>query len=146
MKVLARLDRLAATGLPIHLTEISAKSVSEERRAEALETLFRVGYSHPGVEAILLWGFWGKIPRWWTRIGRCFEPGRRLARLLLETWRTTAHPETDAEGVAKFRGFYGTYEITAAGADGRVLKTTVELPPGTTTAEVKLTGPPANDD
>ncbi len=150
-KVLARLDRLAATGLPIHLTEISAKSVSEERRAEALETLFRVGYSHPGVEAILLWGFWekahwlGKDAALVDKDWKVLEPGRRLAQLLLETWRTTAQPETNAEGVAKFRGFYGTYEITATSADGSVVKATVDLPPGTTTAEVKLVGPAKND-
>jgi GH35 family endo-1,4-beta-xylanase len=140
----ATLDRLADAGLPVQLTEISSKSKDEQRRADGLEALYRVAFSHPKVDLILLWGFWEKR-HWLGRdaalVDAEFRPtaaGRVLEKLLLEEWRTSGTFAADDTGVLRFRGFYGTYALTATGPDGRVRGATVELIPGKTEARAIL--------
>jgi GH35 family endo-1,4-beta-xylanase len=140
VEVWRRLDRLGKLGLPIHLTEISAKTQDERRRADALEAIFRVGFAHPSVKAIVLWGFWG--PRHWmgedaalvSGTWRLTEAGRRIQDLLLREWRTTTAGRTDDEGTLRFRGFYGTYVLTAQRPGGDPLRAVVELTPDRRTA------------
>ena len=55
-----RLDILAATNLPIWITELDVKEADEYKRADILETVMRVGFSHPSVKGIILWSFWDK--------------------------------------------------------------------------------------
>jgi len=139
-----RLDELGKFNLPIHLTEISVKTPGQERRADALEALLRVGYAHPNVEAIMLWGFWEKA-HWLGRDAalvsadwKLLPAGQRLHKILLEEWRTTTTATADTAGAAKFRGFFGTYEITAEDAGGVLRRATVTLPPGASRTEVRL--------
>jgi GH35 family endo-1,4-beta-xylanase len=55
---LGTLDRFwSETKLPVHLTEISSRTPDADNRGETLDMLFRLGFSHESVEAILLWGF-----------------------------------------------------------------------------------------
>ncbi len=139
-----RLDRLAGLGLPIHLTEISSKTPDDELRADTLECIFRVGFAHPGVEAVLLWGFWAGrhwmgpdaalVDRDWT----VNPAGERIVELLNRTWRTRADATTDGAGLAAFRGFYGTYEFGAAGPGGKRITGTCELTRDGTEARVVL--------
>jgi hypothetical protein len=103
--------------LPIHLTEISFCTLDQLQRADALEIFFRAAYSHPRVEAILLWGFWEQrhflkdraalVSATWQNT----LAGDRLDQLLLRDWRTTLTGTTDATGTLRFRGFHGTYTI-----------------------------------
>lgn len=139
-----RLDRLSALGLPIHLTEISAVTADEERRAEALETLFRLGFSHPGVEAIMLWGFWegshwlGRDAALVDREWNLLPAGARIRDLLLHRWRTHVTIGADDAGILAFRGFYGTYTISARDEHGQLIWGTVDLLPSRTEATVTL--------
>lgn len=115
--MLRRLDRLGELGLPIHLTEISFCTPDAQQRAEALETFLRLAYSHPAVKAIMLWGFWEQrhwlgpsaalVDGHWNNL----PAGQRLDQLLLQDWRTHLTAMTDAGGIARFRGFFGRYEI-----------------------------------
>jgi endo-1,4-beta-xylanase len=116
-----RLDRLASTGLPIHLTEISAKTESGTHRADALEIFMRTAFAHPDVEAILLWGFWEKshwlgapaalVSKDWETL----EAGQRVFDLWGKEWTTRVTLTTDAGGKVAFRGFPGRYEVSAQG-------------------------------
>jgi endo-1,4-beta-xylanase len=123
--MIATLDKLAKLGLPIHLTEISSNSHDPAWRAEALEMLFRLGYSHPQVECIMLWGFWAK--RHWLGSNAALvdnrweltAAGKQLRQLLLEEWRTHLETETDDEGRITFRGFHGDYLFVVTDSDGR---------------------------
>ncbi len=140
------LDRLAETfpDLPLHLTEISAQTEDQQRRAESLEMLFYIGFAHPQVESILLWGFWegrhfrgaeaALVDREWNLL----PAGERISRLLTEVWHTAGSTRTDHEANAGFRGFYGTYRITATGPDGQPLEGTITLSPDKTDAELTL--------
>lgn len=121
-----------ATGLPIDLTEVSARTDDPQRRADGLEALYRVGFAHRAVRCIMLWGFWEKrhfLGPGAALVDADWQPtaaGKRLEQLLLHEWRTTATVTTDPRGRATFRGFYGDYQITDA--TGRTLGT-VRLTP-----------------
>ncbi|MEO0630463.1 MAG: endo-1,4-beta-xylanase, partial [Planctomycetota bacterium] len=56
--VLARLDILAQLNKPIWVSEFDAEIVDKNLRADAYEDFYRLAYSHPAVEGILMWGFW----------------------------------------------------------------------------------------
>ena len=139
-----RLDALGQFGLPIHITEVSAKTDDVDKRADALEALFRTMYAHEKVEAVLLWGFWAR--RHWLGQQACLveadgtlnEAGRRITTLLLEEWRTRTTATTDAEGRVRFRGFHGAYRIGAGG-----LQAAVDLGPKNTAPTVALQAAPA---
>jgi GH35 family endo-1,4-beta-xylanase len=122
---LATLDRIhEATGLPIHLTEISAKVHDPVRRADSLEELFRLGFSHEAVQAILIWGFGAKT-HWMGPDAALMDAdntlnaaGIRISHLLREEWTTRGAVQSDAGGRANFRGFYGVYSLEISLPDG----------------------------
>jgi endo-1,4-beta-xylanase len=142
---LATLDRLhTATGLPIHLTEISAKTPDADRRGEVLEMLFRLGFSHRAVEAILLWGF-GADTHWlgpdaalMSADGTLTAAGSRMSHLLREEWTTRGDGVSAADGRFAFRGFYGTYTVRIAAPDGRETVREVLLARSAPSATVQL--------
>jgi GH35 family endo-1,4-beta-xylanase len=143
---IATLDRLySATKLPVHLTEISAKTPDPVRRADDLEMLFRLGFSHPSVQAIMLWGFTAKT-HWMGPDASLVDAdnkiniaGQRISHLLREEW--TSHGEASAgkKGKVAWRGFYGTYTVTVKLPDGHSSVSEVTLTPEKTTAVVRIT-------
>ena len=48
-------------GVPIWTTELDVVNPDENVRADWYEKALRALYSHPAVEGILFWGFWGDI-------------------------------------------------------------------------------------
>ena len=121
------IDRLAETGLPVHITEFrpNTKGLDEaglpdgerdELLADYLETAYRLSFAHPACEAFYLWDH-GIL----TRGRRRTAIWERLHRLLQEEWKTSLETETDGDGWIRFRGFAGGYRILlerAAGASG----------------------------
>jgi len=143
---LSTLDRLhAETGLPIHLTEASAKFPDAARRGELLEMLFRLGFSHEAVEAIMLWGFsanthWmGPEAALTNADGTLNAAGARISRLLREEWTTQGSATTGADGRITFRGFYGCYALEVATSDGRKIARDVRLTKAAPAAVVEPT-------
>jgi GH35 family endo-1,4-beta-xylanase len=142
----ATLDRLhAETGLPIHLTEVSAKFPDATRRADLLEMLFRLGFSHEAVQAILLWGFGAKT-HWMgpdaalmNADGTLNPAGSRISRLLREEWSTRGNGVTGADGCLAFRGFYGSYALGVRAPGRREITQEVRLTKFTPTAAMQLT-------
>jgi GH35 family endo-1,4-beta-xylanase len=143
---LATLDRLhAETGLPIHLTEISAKTPDAARRADLLEMLFRLGFSHQAVQAIMLWGF-GARTHWMgpdaalmNADGTLTPAGSRISHLLRDEWSTRGNGVTGADGRLAFRGFYGSYALGGRAPGGREIVQEVRLTKSAPTATVQLT-------
>jgi endo-1,4-beta-xylanase len=143
---LATLDRLhGETGLPIHLTEASAKFPDDNRRADLLETLLRLGFSHEAVQAIMLWGFGAKT-HWMgpdaalvNEDGGLNAAGSRIGRLLHEEWSTRGDGVTGADGRLAFRGFYGSYALSVRAAGRRETAHEVCLTKSAPTAAVQLT-------
>ncbi|OIR06476.1 endo-1,4-beta-xylanase Z precursor [mine drainage metagenome] len=131
---LATLDRLySATGLPIHITEISAKVHDPERRAKVLDMLFRLSFSHPGVQALVLWGFdakhhWlGADAALMNADGTLTPAGVDITHLIHDVWTSNGTVSSNDDGRAAFRAFYGTYELTITLPGGGTVKRTVFL-------------------
>ena len=53
----ANLDRLAATGLPIHITELDVPGNDDPVQLANYQRIFPVFWEHPAVEGITLWGY-----------------------------------------------------------------------------------------
>ena len=51
------LDSLAATGLPIYVTEMDIDGPTDEQQLRDYQRIFPVFWEHPGVRGITLWGF-----------------------------------------------------------------------------------------
>jgi endo-1,4-beta-xylanase len=139
------LDHLyAETKLPIHLTEISARNPDAEKRGRELEMLFRLGFSHEAVQAILLWGFGAKT-HWMGPDAALMNAdntlnaaGTRISHLLREEWTTRGSSDKMSGGRVAFRGFYGKYTLTITLADGRIIEREVSLTKAVPSAVVQL--------
>src|SRR5262249_7418010 len=123
----ARLDNLSALGLPICITEYDSVQSNPTNRADNLETLYRVAFSHTNVLGVLMWGFWANY-HWlgadaaivdanWT----VNAAGQRYTNLLQE-WTTVTNGVTDANGRFSLRGFQGDYDV-ALSATGQTTVT-----------------------
>lgn len=59
----ANLDRLAATGLPIHITELDIPGIEDEVQLANYKRIFPLFWEHPSVTGITLWGY-GQNTHW----------------------------------------------------------------------------------
>ncbi|HYP75861.1 MAG TPA: endo-1,4-beta-xylanase [Polyangiaceae bacterium] len=55
--VAANLDRFAATGLPIYVSELDLNLSNDARQAQKMRDLFTVFWSHPSVLGVTHWGY-----------------------------------------------------------------------------------------
>jgi GH35 family endo-1,4-beta-xylanase len=132
--VLNELDNL---GLPIIATEFDTDATTATAVADDLENFYRLCFSHPSVEGIIMWGCEQSAWRWDGIVNSSTwvlnEAGVRYESLLNE-WTTSDSNYTNVSGSVNFRGFHGTYEITLS-APGQTSEIyTIELEPGSNTA------------
>ena len=117
-----RLDKIAALGLPIKVTELdfgtwdTGMTLTEEGQADAYETFIRTAFSYPAINGIVMWGFWDN--RHWVQKGGLIKAdgsekvaAKRIYDLWHKKWTTEATAVADANGIAKFRGFKGKYQV-----------------------------------
>ena len=123
------LDRYAALGKDIHITELTPQSGGkpitgshlsgkwdEAAQADYAAKFYTVCFAHPAVVAITWWdlcddGAW--LPGG-GMLRRDMSPKpvyTALKTLIHETWHTRAEGTTDAEGRFAFSGFAGVYEV-----------------------------------
>ena len=121
-RMLAILDRFAALGLDIAITEHDIDTLDETLQAEFTRDFITLAFSHPSVVAFLTWGFWENSH--WRPSGAYFRSdwsvkpaGQVWLDLVTKTWRTDETLATGADGVAHTRGFLGDYEITVTYGD-----------------------------
>jgi len=123
-RVLAGLDRFAKLGLPISITEFDMETTDEDLQRRYMRDFLTAAYSHPSVDAIIMWGFWeGKhwlptaaLYRWdWS-----IKPnGQAWLDLVKRDWWTNAEGRTGANGGYRTRGFLGVYEIAIKAINGK---------------------------
>ena len=120
-KMLEILDRFATFGKPIRITEFDFETSDEQLQAEFTRDLLTVCFSHPKVDAFLMWGFWE---------GRHWKPKGAMLRRdwspkpNFEVWRDLVHKQwwtdtagtTGPDGLFRARAFLGDYSIEVAGA------------------------------
>lgn len=127
--VCAALDKLGIVGLPIWFTELDVSSANEHVRADDLEVMMREAFAHPGVEGIMLWGFWELfMSRENSHLvnaeGDVNEAGIRFLELKKE-WLSCAHGHVNEKSEFAFRGFEGTYEVEIVTFCEKIVKTFV---------------------
>jgi endo-1,4-beta-xylanase len=138
------LDRFSRFGLPLHFTEVSLVSgelmppeivdlndyqvedwpstpAGEERQAAEVVEMYSTLFAHPQVAAITNWGLrdggWLNAPSGYLRRDLSPKPAYQALLELVkgEWWVAPTTLRTDGAGRARFRGFLGDYEVTAAG-------------------------------
>ena len=135
------LNELDDLGLPIIATEFDTDAGTATQVANDLENFYRICFSHPNVEAIIMWGFEQSAWRWDGIVNSSTwvlnEAGVRYESLMNE-WTTNDVNITNLAGDVNFRGFHGTYEITLikAGETNEIYE--IELEPGSTTQQFIL--------
>lgn len=117
-KVLQILDEMQEKfKLPIEITELDFGSDDDAEQADYLVDLVTAFFSHPSVEAIILWGFY-EGNHWRTDgahlLQRGFQPRpawNQFTQLLQQKWKTRVKGETSQEGLIRHRAFFGDYTV-----------------------------------
>ncbi|KAJ0009959.1 hypothetical protein Pint_33678 [Pistacia integerrima] len=109
----ASIDKLAAAGVPIWLTEVDVEKGPSQ--ALFLEQVLREGHSHPKVGGIVIWGAWS--PQGCYRM--CLTDnnfnnlptGNVVDKLLIEWGRRKLQATTDDNGFFEVSLSHGDYEV-----------------------------------
>lgn len=115
-KVLERLDKFAAFGLPIQISEFDINSDDDDFKARYMADFMTAVYSHPSVVGFMQWGFWAGS-HWfpsaalWDNDWNLRVNGKVFTKLVGKTWRTDVEGYSGTDGMYKIRGFTGEYEI-----------------------------------
>ncbi len=148
--LLAKVERFARYGLPVHLTETSLVSgelmpeqivdlndfqvdqwpstpAGEDRQADEIVRHYRSMVSHPAVKALVYWGItdrgaWLKAPVGLIRADGSRKPAYDALHGLIkgDWWVHPSEGRTDAEGCFALTGWLGTYDVTVAGRTRRI--------------------------
>ncbi len=130
-------ERFKDFDVPIHFTEVTVLSGSpktgiatdqqpaewpttaagEAEQADYVEKFYTMLFSHPSVQAITWWDFsdydaWQGAPAGLLRADMTKKPAyNRLLNLIRGTWWTRGNAYTGDDGIARLRGYYGTYQL-----------------------------------
>jgi len=148
-------ETYARFGLPLHFTETTILSghlkteadndwhrrhtdwastpEGEARQLEEGRRFYTLLFSHPAVDAVTWWDFsdrqaWQGAPAGLLRNDMSRKPlAEWLGHAFGEQWTTRATMRADAESMAAFRGFFGTYAVAVETASGACLAGTCRL-------------------
>lgn len=116
-------EAFSKLGLPLFVTEITIPSAGdngEALQAEVVRDIYRLWFSAPGMAGITWWNLGdgtavkGENEAQGGLMDGKLQPKaayRELDRLINQEWKTNAKAQTDAQGQARFRGFYGKYQV-----------------------------------
>ncbi|MFM7207253.1 MAG: endo-1,4-beta-xylanase [Planctomycetaceae bacterium] len=119
--VLAKLDRFAALGLPIQVTEFDVDTADRDLQVAYTRDFLTTVFSHPAVTGVICWGFWEGShwkPRaaFWDRDWNVRPNGRVWLDLFEREWTTDETLTTDATGRCSVRCFKGRVRLEAEAA------------------------------
>jgi GH35 family endo-1,4-beta-xylanase len=133
-----------ALKVPMEITELDLSSWDDKGHGDYIRDYVTAAFSHPAMQAVIFWGIWER-DHWladqgghmvnadWTPRPAWTE----YLKLVNQTWRTSATLKTNAQGAASFRGFYGSYRVTAT-VNGKKVSGSYTLTPGGAPARVTL--------
>lgn len=127
------MDLYSKFGNPLQITEVTIPAYSndaedEAMQAEIIEKLYSIWFSHPNVEQVIYWnlvdGYAAFAPQGDMTAGENYYYGGlvrfdmtpkpayyAIKNLFEETWHTEEETISNENGTAKFKGFYGKYDI-----------------------------------
>jgi len=134
-----RLDMMARTGRPIHVSEVTIAAPGEDARSREIQAvlvrnIYRAWFSHPSTMGITWWntvdgaGVAGEplVSGLFTRDMERKPAYDMLEKLINHEWRTNLDVAAKG-GKVSFRGFRGRYRLSWKGADGKPRTVLVEL-------------------
>jgi GH35 family endo-1,4-beta-xylanase len=136
-KMLDLYEKLADFQLPLFITEITIPSAGpdgEALQAEVVRDHYRLWFSAPSMAGITWWNLGdgtavkGENEAQGGLADGALKPKaayRALDQLINQQWKTRAEIQTDASGIARFRGFFGRYQVKAEG-DGKTRQAEIE--------------------
>ena len=130
-ELIKRLDRFAAFGKELEITEFDISTSDEATQADYTRDFMTATFSHPLVKAFVMWGFWegahwrpsgAMLRRDWS-----VKPnGEAYKDLVFKRWWTNANGKTSGQGTFTTRGFLGDYEIEVkAGGKTKTVRATL---------------------
>jgi GH35 family endo-1,4-beta-xylanase len=134
------LDELAQFHLPVRITEFNLPGQNskfyehpemaitpEEEEEQARETadFLRICFAHPGVEGILLWGFWAGanwIPQssFYRRDWTPTPAGLAYRELVFKQWWTRWEGHADQNGRCEVPAYFGTHRVSSGSRSAQV--------------------------
>lgn len=121
--VLRELDRFAAFGRPIWITEFDLEGFDDALSADYMRDFLTAIFSHPGVGGFVVWGLWeGEHPESKTPIFRkdwtLKGSGRVYRELVFQRWWTREEGASDAAGKLSWRPYLGDHELKVSWPGG----------------------------
>ena len=128
------LDSLALFKLPVRITEFNLPGMrskykslqltpeQEESKAKEIVDFYRICFSHPVIEGLIMWGFWegaNWIPSS-SLYKRDWSPtpsAEAYKNLVFKEWWTNESGVTDRKGDYSTKAFYGKYKVTVDGVE-----------------------------
>jgi endo-1,4-beta-xylanase len=140
--VLAVTDRFATLVPRQVITEFDITTLQdEELAADYTRDLLIACFSHPAYTGFLLWGFW-EGRHWkpeaasWNLDWSIRQRGEVLEEWIGRRWHTTVTLGTGNDGIVRWRGFPGWYEIrSGSGGKSAGFEVTKAVPGGTVDLE-----------
>ncbi|HZN69903.1 MAG TPA: PA14 domain-containing protein [Tepidisphaeraceae bacterium] len=120
----------------LQVTEFDQESADEQLQADFLRDFMTLSFSHPALDAFVMWGFWQN--RHWRPAAALWRGdwsikpnGQQFIDLVFGDWWTDAYGTTATDGRYTTRGFAGTYDVTVTvGNTTRTVRATLS-PDGT---------------
>ena len=156
----AVMDRYADFSLPFQITELTIPAhdegaENEQIQAEIIRLLYSIWFSHPNMEAIMYWnlvdGYAAYAPQGDMTCGEnqyrgglvrfdfTPKPSYYMVRdLFRKVWHTEAAAVSREDGRARFKGFYGEYDLTIHAGEKTVTKRIHLTRNGTDTFKIEL--------
>jgi GH35 family endo-1,4-beta-xylanase len=141
-ELMKRLDRFAAFGKELEITEFDIDTSDETTQADYTRDFMTAAFSNPSVKAFVMWGFWegshwrprgAMLRRDWS-----LKPNGEVYKdLVFKRWWTNAEGKTGSQGTFATRGFLGDYDIEVK-AGGKSKTVRVSLPKEGARAECVL--------
>lgn len=136
----ARLDMMAHTGRPIHVSEVTiaapgVDAKSRDIQAILVRNIYRAWFSHSATTGITWWntvdsaGVAGEplVSGLFTRDMEKKPAYLALDELINHEWHTTCEVKAEEDGIVRFRGFRGRYCLTWETTDGSKRTKMVEV-------------------
>ncbi|WP_275737222.1 endo-1,4-beta-xylanase [Halorhabdus sp. SVX81] len=149
-QVVSEINTWADHGARVKITEFDTYNGDDwngdEERADVTENYLRGAFSHPGVDAFIMWGFWDG-DHWEDEAPLFYDDWSQKPAydvwtgLVYDEWWTDDSGTTDSSGTYATTAFLGDHEVTVSTDSAETTETvSVSDASGTTTVTVTVAG------